>query len=117
MAAGRLACPLRNAAQRTLVLLALGATGAACTVPDQIHQVSGILLEVRAQDLSFADAITLRMSDGTTIELTVSPEVARSPNHPNTASHLRQHMSAADKVQVRYRETPLGPVAIEVLDG
>ncbi len=77
----------------------------------------GILLEVRGQDLSFADAVTLRADDGAVTSFTVSPEVARDQDHPNTASHLRQHMSAADKVRVRYRDTPSGPLAVQIVDG
>ncbi|MBI4213513.1 MAG: hypothetical protein HY534_04320 [Chloroflexi bacterium] len=102
-------------------LLALAATAAlvilaACSQPNELREAQGILLEVQSQNLSFADAVVLRTDDGATIRFAVSPDVALDPVHPNTASHLRQHMTGADKVRIRYRETPSGLQAVQIVD-
>ena len=63
-----------------------------------------------------ADSIRLRADDGSVIDFLVSPEVAKDAQHPNTASHLRQHMTAVDRVMVTYRSTPEGPQAVQITD-
>jgi hypothetical protein len=87
----------------------------ACERPT-IHEVRGILMAVEARDLVNAERVTLREQDGTTHVFLVSSEVAENPEHPNSASHLRQHMAAADPVIVRYQDSPAGPVATRILD-
>lgn len=81
-----------------------------------LHEMRGILIDVQSRDLVNAMSLTLRDSSGGTHAFTVSPEVASNPEHPNTASHLRQHMAHADPVIVRYRTEAEGDVAVQVLD-
>jgi hypothetical protein len=82
----------------------------------QQSEVQGVLIEVQSSEIVNAEAITLRAADGTIHTFRVSPEVAANREHPTTASHLRQHMAVADPVIVRYRETPEGWVALQIVD-
>ena len=56
------------------------------------------------------------VTDGGGALIVVSPEVARNPEHPNSASHLRQHMMVGDPVIIQYRQTTEGPLAMRILD-
>ena len=80
------------------------------------QEIRGILVDVQAREIANADAVTLRDGSGRLHTFRVSPEVAANPEHPNTASHLRQHMVNADPVIIRYRETPDAPLALRILD-
>lgn len=80
------------------------------------QEIRGILVDVQAQEIVNAEAVTLRNGNGQLHTFRVSPEVASNPEHANTASHLRQHMVSADPVIIRYRETPDGALALRILD-
>lgn len=82
--------------------------------PAGYRELSGVLVDVRSREITHADSITLRDDAGSLHAFSVSPDVANHPEHPSTASHLRQHMTGGDRMVVRYRETGDGPVAIEV---
>jgi hypothetical protein len=88
----------------------------ACQKP-AIPQASGVLINVESRQIVDADSVTLRTADGHELTFRVSPDVARNPDHPNTASHLRQHMLAGDPVTIRYRDSANGPEAVSILDG
>ena len=75
-----------------------------------------MLVDVQSREIVNADAITLRDDGGALHSFRVSPDVASDRQHPNTASHLRQHMAVADPVIVRFRTGPNGPVAFQILD-
>ncbi|MSQ23073.1 MAG: hypothetical protein EXR58_00750 [Chloroflexi bacterium] len=75
------------------------------------------MLNVQSHDLALADSVTLRTDAGAVLTFQVGPEVARDSQHPNTASHLRQHMTAVDHVTVRYEDRDGVPTAIQILDG
>jgi hypothetical protein len=79
-------------------------------------EVRGVLVDVQSREIVNADAITLRDEGGTLHTFRVSPEVATDREHPNTASHLRQHLALADPVIVRYRATAEGPLAFQIVD-
>jgi len=85
--------------------------------PSPTNHVSGVLVNVESQQIVYANSITLRTNDGRELTFRVTPDVAQNPDHPNTASHLRQHMMMADPVTVEYRDTPNGPEAVSILDG
>jgi hypothetical protein len=89
---------------------------AACARGSSDREIRGILVEVQSHQIVNADEVTLRDADGELHTFRVDPEVASNPDHPNTASHLRQHMINADPVIIRYRDTPEGPVAVRILD-
>jgi hypothetical protein len=82
----------------------------------QPTEVQGVLVDVQSSEIVNADAVSVRAADGTIHTFRVSPEVAADREHPTTASHLRQHMAVADPVVVRYRETPEGRVAFQIVD-
>jgi hypothetical protein len=79
-------------------------------------EVRGVLVDVQSREIVNADAITLRDDGGALHTFRVSPEVASDREHPNTASHLRQHLALADPVIVRYRETAEGRLAVQIVD-
>ena len=76
-----------------------------------------MLVNVQSQQIVYADSVTLRTDDGRVLTFQVLPDVARNPDHPNTASHLRQHMMMADHVTIEYRDSANGPEAVSILDG
>jgi hypothetical protein len=80
------------------------------------RSVRGILVDVQAVSIVFAESVTLRSDDGVIHEFRVDPEVATNREEPQSASHLRQHMVLGESVIVRYRETSGGPVAIRIVD-
>jgi len=80
------------------------------------NEVRGLLIDVQSREIVNADAVTLRDATGAEWTLRVSPEVAANREHPNTASHLRQHMTNADPVIVQYRETTEGLLATRIFD-
>jgi len=99
-----------------LALCALGSwLGLACSGPSE-QEARGILVDVQSREIVNADAVTLRDETGASRTFRVSPEVASNPEHPNTASHLRQHMAAGDPVIVRFRDSPDGLLAVLILD-
>ena len=102
--------------QATACIAALSLLLGACSPGEQVHEARGILLDVQSTDLLQAETIALRAEGGSIQAFRVSPEVTRDPQHPNTASHLRQHMTVADRVVVRYRDGPDGPIAVQVVD-
>lgn len=77
-------------------------------------EIQGVLVDVQSQEITNADAITLRDDAGTLHTFRVSPAVAAHPEHPSTAAHLRQEMMGAARLIVRYQETGEGRLAIEV---
>lgn len=81
-----------------------------------VREVRGLLLDVESREIVNADTITLRDDAGGVRIYRISAEVATDPDHPNTASHLRQHLLAGDPIVVHYRETIGGPVAIRIFD-
>ena len=62
--------------------------------------VRGILVNVEARSLVYAEQVVLRDEEGRNWTFRVSPEVARDPTEPQSASHLRQHMTLAEPVRV-----------------
>lgn len=94
-----------------MMLLVVG-----CGRGTETREIQGILLDVRSRDLVEAESITLRSEGGSVHVFAVAPEVASDPDHATTASHLRQHMTIADPVIVRYRSTSDGPVAVQIRD-
>jgi hypothetical protein len=78
--------------------------------------VSGILVDVQANEIVHAEAVGLRDNDGKMWTFRVSREVADNAEEPFSASHLRQHMMLAQAVEVRYRETASGLEAIRIRD-
>ena len=78
--------------------------------------VRGILVDVQATSIMFAERITLRTDDGELLEFQVSPEVATNREEPQSASHLRQHMILGETLMIRYRLTADGPLAVRVHD-
>lgn len=75
-----------------------------------------MLVDVQSSEIVHAEAITLRDDRGTLHTFRVSPQVAEDREHPNTASHLRQHMAAADPVVVRFLDTDEGRLATQIRD-
>ena len=74
-----------------------------------------MLTNVESTGITDVQAVTLRAEDGAERRYVVSGEAART-GHPPSAGHLRQHMTHGDRVTVRYREGPDGPLAIELVD-
>lgn len=81
------------------------------------QRVSGVLIDVQAASLVYADQVTLRDAEGKSWTFQVDPEVSTNREDPQTASHLRQHMVVADPVTVRYRVTQGRQVAFRITDG
>src|SRR5581483_7034114 len=67
------------------------------------ERVSGVIVDVESHQIVYADSLTLRTADGRQFTFVVEPSVATNADHPNTASHLRQHMMFGDPVTVEYR--------------
>ena len=78
--------------------------------------VRGILVNVEAISLIYADRVVLRDDEGRNWTFRVSPEVAQNPTEPQSASHLRQHMVVAGPVRIYYRATSQGPLAVRIVD-
>ena len=98
-----------------LFLLALFA-GACSQKAPQTLEITGVLVDVQAREIVHADSVRVRDAAGREWDFQVSPGVASDPTHPNTASHLRQHLVFGDPVIVHYRETPQGLLAMQILD-
>ena len=81
------------------------------------RSMRGILVDVQAVSIIFAERVTLRGDDGEVQTFLVDPEVATNKEEPQSASHLRQHMAFSDPVIIRYRMTDDGPVAVRIVDG
>jgi hypothetical protein len=96
------------------VILVLLASAPACG--QRTEEVRGVLVDVQSREIVNADAITVRDEASTLQTFRVSPQVATDREHPNTASHLRQHMAVADPVVVRYRDTSDGKLAVQIVD-
>jgi len=106
-----------------LALLGLGVAlgvvllgGLSLWIQPRPPRVRGVLLNVEATSIVHAERITLRDDRGATWMFRVSPEVASDPHEPQSASHLRQHMLAGEWMQVHYRPTPDGPLAVRISD-
>jgi hypothetical protein len=82
----------------------------------QPSSVRGILLNVEATSLVYTERVVLRDDDGRNWSFHVSPEVAHDPTTPQTASHLRQHMTLVELVRVYYRATSEGPLIVRIAD-
>jgi hypothetical protein len=98
-------------------LLLLGGCNGLRPGADALHESRGVLVDVQSREIQNAQSVTLREPTGTVRTFQVSADVANNPDHPNTASHLRQHMLAGDPVVVVYRESSEGAIAIRILDG
>jgi hypothetical protein len=96
--------------------LALGAALLAAVACQSTTNVAGVLIDVESTGLQSVQAVTLRSDDGRERRITMGDE-ARARQHPPTAGHLRAHMTNGDRVTIRIREGPSGPVAIEFIDG
>jgi hypothetical protein len=83
---------------------------------DTLNESRGVLVDVQSREIQHAQSVTVREPSGTLRTFQVSAEVANNPDHPNTASHLRQHMLAGDPVIVVYRGSGEGAVAVRILD-
>lgn len=94
----------------------ISACSGARSEPAEVREARGILLDVQSRDLTQAETVTLRSDAGSVQVFRVSGEVARDPQHPNPASHLRQHMTVADPLVIRYLSEPEGPLAIQIID-
>lgn len=81
---------------------------------ESAREVGGVLLEVQGADLIKADAIVLRDDGGRVYAFRVGPEVAQDPVHSATASHLRQEMTAVQRMVVRYHQSGDELVATQV---
>ena len=90
-------------------------TRAADRTPSELHTVRGVLLEVRATSIVYADSLTLR-DDAGRVNFQVDPSVMTNREEPQTASHLRQHMALGEPMLVRYKETSTGLLALRVAD-
>ncbi len=78
--------------------------------------VRGVLLDVQASSMIYAEQVTLRDDRGEIWVFDVSPEVMHDPEKRQSAAHLRQHMAAADPVRVFYTQTAERPLAVRILD-
>jgi hypothetical protein len=78
--------------------------------------VRGVLLDVQARSLVFADQVTVRDSEGRLWTFDVAPEVSTNEDEPQSASHLRQHMAMAEPVIVRYRISSGRAEAVRIFD-
>jgi hypothetical protein len=63
-----------------------------------------------------AEHVVLRDEEGHLWNFQVSPEVATNPQEPQSASHLRQHMVLGEWMQVFYRPTAEGLLAVRIVD-
>jgi hypothetical protein len=97
-----------------LAVCVAGALIAGCS--QRVPEVRGVLVDVQSLEIVNAESITVRDDQGVLHPFLVGSEVASDREHPNTASHLRQHMAVADPVIVRYRTTAEGQVALQILD-
>ena len=107
---------LRRGALGAAALLLLGGCSGLRTGADELHESRGVLVDVQSREIQNAQSVTLRELSGTLRTFEVSADVANNPDHPNTASHLRQHMLAGDPVIVVYRESGEGAVAVRIVD-
>jgi hypothetical protein len=109
--------------RRRLTWLAVAATVAACLLIAYLllrpspSSVRGILLNVEASSLIYTERIVVRDDTGRQWTFRVSPDGARHPTDPQSASHLRQHMILAEPMRVYYRATGEGPLAVHIVDG
>ncbi len=96
------------------VVVIISVTWSATRPP--LHSVRGALLDVRSSSIVQAEQITLRDEQGQGWTFRVAPEAMSNPEHPQSASHLRQHMVMAEPMMVYYRETREGLVAYRIVD-
>ena len=75
-----------------------------------------MLIDVQSRSIADADSITVRDQGGVTRTFRVSERVAKDPEHPTNASHLRLHMAMGQPVIVDYEDGPEGPLAVRVAD-
>jgi len=108
--------PARIRAGGCLLGIALALLSLASCMTNEVHEARGVLVDVQSREIQNADSVTLRGGDGSVRSFRVSPEVASNADHPNSASHLRQHMMLGDPVVIRYRQTADGLVAVRILD-
>ena len=92
------------------------ALSGACKSGPTTGQVQGVLVDVQSRSIADADSITVRDQSGVTRTFRVSDRVARDPEHPTNASHLRLHMAMGLPVIVEYEDAPEGPLAVRVAD-
>ena len=78
--------------------------------------VRGILVNVEAISLIYAERVVLRDDEGRNWTFRISREVAQDPTGPQSASHLRQHMVLAEPVRIYYRATSEDPLAVRIGD-
>ena len=100
---------------RAIASLGLIALLTACQPPEG-GEMRGVLISVESREIINADRVSLKSEDSTITMFVVSSDVANNTEHANTASHLRQHMVAADPIIVRYRKTANGLEALRILD-
>ncbi len=107
-----------NGRRRPLLLLAVFALlNSACAQRGAENQeVTGVVIDVQAREIVHADSIRIRDASGREWDFQVSPQVASDPAHPNTASHLRQHMVFGDAVIVHYQGAGNELLAVQILD-
>ena len=89
-------------------LLVLLLTLVACQ--PRTRTVHGVVIDLQARDLAHAEAVSVRLDDGTEMRFKVADTVLFS------ASHLRQHMVFAEPVTVTYEEQAEGPLAVDIQD-
>ncbi len=75
--------------------------------------VEGVLLRVESHDIATIERFTLRDDRGQEWQFRVHPDAANG-DHPITASHLRGHLAAGDRVVVTYMQLADGPAALQV---
>ena len=95
------------------ILLAAVLIGCSAAQPEP-KQVQGVLLDVRSTSLTALEAARLRTDDGRELTFLPSPELESDPEF--SPSHLRAHMARVDRVEVTYRETEGGLVALKIRD-
>ena len=78
--------------------------------------MQGVLIDVQSRSLTETVSISLRDANGATHIFRVSPQVAADPQHPTTASHLREHMALGLPVLVEYQDDSAGSLAVRVTD-
>jgi len=81
-----------------------------------VRQIQGFLIDVQSQDLTDAESIRLRDQAGVIYSFRVSLRVARDPDHPTNASHLRLHMAMGQPVTVDYEDDGEGLLAVRITD-
>ena len=85
--------------------------------PAPPREVRGVLIDLRASSLIYAESATLRDADGVEYTFRVDPQVSTNREEPQSAGHLRQHMALAEPMIVRFRTSADGGlVAIRILD-